>query len=42
MTTFNEGENSLELKTSHLAKGIYLVKVSNDTQSEVSKLIIER
>ena len=42
MTTFNEGENSLELKTSHLAKGIYLVKVSNDTQSEVSKLIIEK
>lgn len=42
MTTFNEGENSLELKTSHLAKGIYIVKVGNGTQSEVSKLIIEK
>lgn len=37
-----EGENSLVLKTQDLPKGIYFVKVSNETQSEVSKLVIEK
>jgi hypothetical protein len=39
---FTLGQNAYEVKTSELPKGIYLVKVSNDNQSNVNKLIIEK
>jgi hypothetical protein len=41
-TEFALGQNAYEVKTNELAKGIYFVKVSNDTQSDVNKLIIEK
>ena len=41
-TTFSEGENNVVLKTSHIPKGLYVVKISNDNQTEVSKLLIEK
>lgn len=40
--SFNIGENTVQLKTNDLPKGVFLVHVSNASQSEVSKLIIER
>jgi hypothetical protein len=39
---FALGQNAYEVKTTELPKGIYLVKVSNDNQSDVNKLIIEK
>ncbi len=40
--SFTTGENVFELKTNNVAKGIYFVKVYNQNQSEISKLIIEK
>ena len=42
ITNFSEGENSVEMKMSNLPKGVYLVKVSNGSQTEVSKLMIDK
>ena len=42
INNFNEGENNVEMKTNNLPKGVYLVKVSNENQTEVNKLIIEK
>jgi photosystem II stability/assembly factor-like uncharacterized protein len=40
--SFNAGRNTVQLRTNDLPKGIFFVRVSNDNQSEVSKLVIER
>lgn len=42
ITTFNEGENNVVVKTNQIPKGLYLVKISNDNQTEISKLLIEK
>jgi Secretion system C-terminal sorting domain/Bacterial pre-peptidase C-terminal domain len=39
---FALGQNAYEVKSTELPKGIYLVKVSNEAQSDVNKLIIEK
>lgn len=39
---FENGENSVELNTSNIAQGLYFVKLSNETQTAVSKLLIEK
>jgi Bacterial Ig domain/Secretion system C-terminal sorting domain/Bacterial pre-peptidase C-terminal domain len=39
---FNNGENSLELDINNIAGGLYFVKLTNEIQSAMSKLLIEK
>ena len=38
----NQGDNTINVQTDVLAKGIYFVKISNETQSAVAKLVVEK
>ncbi len=39
---FENGENIVELDTNSIVSGLYFVKLSNETQTAVSKLLIEK
>jgi hypothetical protein len=42
LANFRAGNNILTIPTDNIMKGIYFVKVSSETQSEVSKLVVEK
>lgn len=42
VSELSEGENTLTMKTDKLAKGLYLIRISNDSQTEIAKLMIEK